>query len=418
MQVQSPETIIPITPGAATSEYVLRDSLLRSTGSRRALAGFYVSGVLLGFLGAILLSWEHHLSSSYDIIAQYFWGVIAGLVASVWIAPRLLERKGIAWSLSFACAIAGMGFLGLAFASPPLLSWWRAAALVPIGLSASILHTAVFQAISPIYRRNPAATVNLAGMLFGLGCLTDAVLISGAFYLYSAPVIQAWIAVIPALFGWLFWKGSYTDLPVPPRSQPTGYRSALTNPGAVLLSLLLFFQLGNEWAVAGWLPVFLSQRLGISPTTALWMLALYWLALTVGRVAARWLLPRVRHSRILLSCVVGAIFGSLILSVTNNQFGAVVGILLVGAAFAPIYPLVIERIGWSFPSYQPGFYNGLFSIALVGGFFAPAILGYVAMWWGVGYVMMWPMFGSAIVFLLLILAWLEARLSTHARPSR
>lgn len=412
MQVQSPEPIALVT-----REYALQDSLLRSSGSRRALAGFYVSGVLLGFLGAILLSWEHHLSSSYDIIARYFFGLIVGLVMSVWIAPRLVERKGIAWSLSFACATAGLGFLGLAFTSPPLSPWWRAAALVPIGLSASILHTAVFHAISPIYKRNPAATVNLAGMLFGLGCLTDAVLISGAFYLYSVPVIQGWIAVIPALFGWLFWKGSYNNLPMPPQPRPGEYFSALATPGAILLSLLLFFQLGNEWAVAGWLPVFLSQRLGISPTTALWMLALYWLALSVSRIAARWLLPRVRHSRILLSCVVGAVFGSLILSATNNQFGAAVGVILVGAAFAPIYPLVIERIGWSFPSYKPGFYNGLFSIALVGGFFAPAILGYVAMWWGVGTVMMWPMFGSAIVFLLLILVWLEARLSAHVRPS-
>ena len=55
-------------------------------------------------------------------------------------------------------------------------------------------------------------------------------------------------------------------------------------PAAVLLALLLFFQLGNEWALAGWLALFLTQRLGISPAAALLMLALYWLALLVGRV--------------------------------------------------------------------------------------------------------------------------------------
>lgn len=411
MQVQTPE---PVAAQAADHPSLHGPH----RGSRRALAGFYVSGLLLGFPGAILLSWEHHLSSSYDIIGAYFAGLIVGLVASVWISPRLLEKRGIGWSLAFACAIAGTAFLYLAFASPPLSAWWRAAALPLIGLSAGILHTGVFHAISPIYRRNPVATVNLAGMLFGLGCLTDALLISAAYYLYSVPVIQVWIAVIPALFGWLFWKGTYTDLPVPRQPRPGVYLSALKNPGAILLSLLLFFQLGNEWSVAGWLPLFLSQRLGISPTTALWMLALYWLSLSVGRIAARWVLPNVRHSRLLLGCVVAALFGSLILSATNNQFGAVVGTLLLGGAFAPIYPLVVERIGWSFPSYQPGFYNGLFSVALAGGLFAPTILAYVARTWGVGTVMILPMLGSAIVFLLLILVWLEARLSAHARPSR
>ena len=74
----------------------------------------------------------------------------------------------------------------------------------------------------------------------------------------------------------------------------------MRSPGAVLFSLLLFFQFGNEWAVAGWLPLFLIQRLGISPATSLLMLALYWLALLVGRVVAQWILPRVRHARLLV----------------------------------------------------------------------------------------------------------------------
>ena len=309
-------------------------------------------------------------------------------------------------------------FCVYAFVSPPISYWWRVAALALVGVSAGILHTGVFHAISPIYRHNPAATVNLSCMLFGLGCFTDAVLISGAYYLYSVPVIQVWIAVIPSLFGWLFWKGTFSDDPVPLQPRPSALFGALKNPGAVLLSLLLFFQLGSEWAVAGWLPLFLSQRLGISPTSALWMLALYWFTLSIGRIGAQWILPRVRHSRLLIGCAFTVVLGSVILSATNNTFGAFAGILMLGGAFAPIYPLVIEKIGHNFPSYQPGFYNGLFSFAMAAGLLAPAILGYVAMAWGVGTVMMLPMFGSAMVFLLLLLIWLEARLSAHVRPSR
>ena len=394
------------------------EGTLGSSGSRRALAGFFVSGVLMGFLGAILLSWDHHLSAEYDVIAWYFLGLIAGLIASVWIAPRLLETKGIGWTLSFACAIAGAAFLYLAFVSPPLSPWWRVAGLVVVGCAAGILHTAIFHAVSSMYRHDPAATVNLAGMLFGLGCLADAVLISGAYFLYSAPAIQAWIAVIPAGFGWMYWKSSFKLEPVPHQPPPAAFLVMLKNPGAVLLSLLLFFQFGNEWAVAGWLALFLSQRLGLSPSTALWMLGLYWTALLVGRVLAQWILPRVRHSRLLLGCVVLSMFGSVVLSATNNEFGAISAILMLGCSFAPIYPLVVEKIGYSFPSYHPGFYNGLFSCALAGGLLAPCALGYVAAEWGVGTVMMLPMAGAVIVFLLLVLIWMEARLSAHAHPRK
>ncbi len=71
----------------------------------------------------------------------------------------------------------------------------------------------------------------------------------------------------------------FPDVAVTRDPAPRQIFTELKTPAAVLLSLILFFQLGNEWAIAGWLPLFLSQRLGISPETSLLMLALYWLAL-------------------------------------------------------------------------------------------------------------------------------------------
>jgi fucose permease len=174
--------------------------------------------------------------------------------------------------------------------------------------------------------------------------------------------------------------------------------------------------LGNEWALAGWLALFLSQRLGISPPTALGMLALFWLALTVGRAASQWILPRARHGRLLLATVTAAMFGCVILGATDNQFGAITGVLLVGLAFAPIYPLVVEKIGHRFPYYRPGSYNGIFSLAMAGGLLTPGVMGYVASVYGLRAIMLMPMIGSVVVFILLLLIWLESRLRAHTTP--
>ena len=388
----------------------LVEGSLSATGSRRALAGFFVSGVLLSFLGAILPSWKQHLSSDYTIVGLYFVGLIVGLLASVTVAPRMLESKGLGWTLAFACAIAGTGFLYLAFVSPPVSFWWRVVGLAVIGFSAGILHTGVFHAVSPMYHHDPAATVNLAGVLFGLGCLTVALLISGAFYMYTAPTLQAWIAVIPAVFGWIYVKTPFAPIPVPHQPPLRAIFVEIRNPAAVLLALLLFFQLGNEWSLAGWLALFLTQRLGVSPPEALRMLALYWLALLVGRVVAQWVMPRVRHTRLLIASAAASILGCVILIATDNTFGAISGILLLGAAFAPIYPLVVEKIGSRFPYFHPGFYNGIFSFALAGGLLAPCTLGFFASQWGVGVVMGLPLAGTIVVLILLPLIGLEARL--------
>jgi len=389
---------------------------LAATGARKALAGFFVSGLLLAFLGAILPSWRHHIFSDYSTISTYFIGLIAGIAGSVWVSPPLLERKGIGWTLAFACAVASAALLYLAFVSPPYSPWWRVAGLAIVGLAAGILHTGIFDAISPMYRHDPAATINLAGICFGLGCLTVALLVAGTFYAYSAPAIQTWIAVIPGLFGWYYVRAKFTPQPVPPHQpSPKALLNELRSPGAVLFSLLLFFQFGNEWAIAGWLPLFLSQRLGISPKTAVGMLAMYWAALLFGRVAAQSIMPRFSHAKLLALSILGAMFGCVILLATINRFGAIIGILMLGGAFAPIYPLVVEKIGFRFPYYHPGFYNGIFSFAIAGGLLAPCTLGYFASIWGIGVVMALPLAGSAVVFLLLTLISLEARLSSAAQ---
>jgi fucose permease len=287
--------------------------------------------------------------------------------------------------------------------------------MMAVGCAAGILHAAVFNAVSPMYRHDPLATVNLAGILFGSGCLLEALAISFGYFAYTAPTIQVWIAAVPALFGWMYWRTRFDDIAAPPKPPAGTALSALRNPGAVLLSLLLFFQLGNEWGVAGWLALFLIQSLGISPATTLGMLALYWFALILGRVAAQWLLPRVRHARLLSGSVVASLFGCLILTATKNEFGAVTGVLFVGLAYGPIYPLVVEKIGRRFPAYHPGFNNGIFSVALAGGMLTPCLMGLSAKFWGLKTVMLFPLVGSAMVFLLLFLIWLEARLGTNAR---
>ena len=154
------------------------------------------------------------------------------------------------------------------------------------------------------------------------------------FYTYTATAIQIWLALIPGFFAIAYARVALR--PVHRGAHSAGPRvaeSELRSPDAVLFSLVLFFQFGNEWAIAGWLPLFLSQRLGLSPSTSILILALYWLALLVGRVAAQWILPLVRHTRLLGGRVLTYVFACVILIKTDNLFGAVTGVLLLGGGF-------------------------------------------------------------------------------------
>jgi FHS family glucose/mannose:H+ symporter-like MFS transporter len=389
----------------------LETQVLDASEGRRSLSAFLISGMLMSFLGAILPAWRYHLRANFIEVGYYFLSLNLGFLLSVAAAHVLLPRRGVKFVLILANSMACAGFLYLALTSPPVAAIWRLLGLLWIGISAGLLNAGVFHAISPQYRHDRAATTNLAGVMFGLGCLLTALLVAGTYYVYTVPSILILFAILPGFFAANYVKARPTPSPA---LQPIPLQQLLRdfrNPGAILFSLLLFFQFGNEWSIAGWLPLFLIRRLGISPADSLLLLALYWAALLVGRILSQLLLKRMSHGLLLIGSVVSALLGTLVLSSTNNLFGAVMGILFVGGGFASVYPLVVEKIGHRFPYYHPGFYNGIFSFAITGGFIAPWSLGYFAQNWGIQAVMVLPLLGTCMVFALVLLIMLEAKLS-------
>ena len=384
-------------------------------GGGKALAGFLLSGFLLALLGAILPAWGYHRDQpDFTEVGNCFLSVAVGVVVAAATARRILVRRGLAFLLVFSCALSCVALAYLALVSPPASPWWRVAGLLVLGIGAGLLNMALFHAISPSYQADAAGTATMGGAWYGLGCLVATLLVAGTLVIAGTsyvPGALAFMAVVPAIFAVIYARSSY-----PARAevaQPT-LRQALKDfrsPGAVMFAALLFFQFGNEWSIAGWLPIFLIRRMGLSPEAALIILALYWLFLMTGRAGSVAILPRVRHGRLLLGSVLVALFGCLVLFLSKNAFGALSGAFFVGAGYASIYPLVAEAIGRRFPYYHPGFFNGIFSLALVGGLLAPASVGYAAAGMGVGVVIGIPLAGTCMVMVLIFLILLESKVT-------
>ena len=384
------------------------DTSVNRTGTT-ALSGFLLSGFLFALLGALLPAWGYHLDPEYSHPGLYFLCLACGVIFSGLLMRRIAPRVGTL--LTSACCMAWLAMIFLAVVGPPAPAAYRLIGWVVIGFAGGLLNTGLFETIRPAYQNDSAATINLGGVYFGLGCLASALLLAGTFYLYSVSAILILVSVVPGFFA-VYYSQRYRSSPERVTQPPAKdvFRDFLT-PGAVMFSLLLFFHSGNEWALAGWLPIYLIRRLGLSPQGALWTLAIYWLALLIGRVVAVYLLTRVRHSRMLLSSAASALFGCLLLTLTTNRLGATVGVLFCGAGFAVIYPLVVEKIGRRFPYYHPGIFNSIFSIAIAGGLLSPWLIGMLADSYGAWVVMGLPVLGTLMVVILLLLIWLESKVT-------
>lgn len=385
--------------------------LFNAPAARKILFGFLVTGMLMAFLGAILPAWGYHLHSDYLTVGNFFLAMNAGILAAIRAVRAMLARWTLRVVLVCGASLAAAALLYLAAVPPTAHPLWRMAGVCLLGLSAGTLSSSLLHALSPLYRHEPAATLTLAGTFFGSGCWLTAVMVAGAYYVYTVPSILVLMATVPGFLAGLYARSDFQPPPPPPHRPWKEALADFRSPTAVLFAGLLFLQFGNEWAIAGWLPVFLVQRLGVSPATSLKLLAMYWFFLLAGRAAVQWLLPRVRHSRLLFCSALGAVLGCAILSFTNNRFGAGTGVVLVGLSYAAIYPLVAENIRNAFPYYHPGFASGIFALAFTGALLAPWSLGVCAHYWGIRIVMLLPLAGSVIVFALLMALWLVARLT-------
>jgi len=361
----------------------------------------------MSFLGATLPGWRYHLEASFSNAGNYFLVMAAGFVLSIFAVHAFLGARGSRFLLWLASAISCVGFIGLAGASWLELPMARLPGLFCAGSSAGLWSMVMFQSITPAYRRNAATRTNQAAMLFGAGCLLTALLTAGMYSAFPVAAVLAALAIPPGLAAVWFARSKAAD----PRLRASWAWRDFQNPGVMLFGLLLFFQFGNEWSIAGWLPLFLIRRLGMSPRAALLMLALYWTVLLAGRLGSQWVIPRASRTALLAGSILSALLGTVVLASTNNAFGAAMGVVFAGIGFAPVFPLLARKVGHRFPEYRASVFSGLFSLGMLGGLLAPWTAGFFASEWGIEAVMFLPMLGVCAVLVLTLLILLEAKLS-------
>jgi predicted MFS family arabinose efflux permease len=377
------------------------------------MAGFFPLGLMLGMLGSLVITWHYHTDAEPNVIGLHFLGMSAGFVFASQMLSRPLSQMPVP---TVGICSTGLGFVSLMalnFLSPPAAQVWRIAALTVAGCAAGGLTHSLFCANEAIFEQAPASAANRAGALFVGGALL-ATIVAGVTYFGGSPKTPtALLAIVPAVYLAVLFRNRFWLAREAVRHDGEDIlRDTLRDLhsiAAMLFALLILFQFVCEWAIAGWLPLFLIHTLGINPATAIWALALYFLALMAGRLLAQFLLPIVSHRKMLLFGVALAMAGYLLLSLTSFTAIALAAAVVIGCGHAPIYPLVAERLHDRL-SYHTGFYSGSISLAIAAAMATPWLLGYVAESFGMSWVMLIPAIASIVVLVLAILIMLESRL--------
>lgn len=392
------------------------NQLFAMTIARLWVSGFLVLGVLLGLVGSLSVAWQYHIDVEPQVIGLHFLALNAGYIVAAVAVQHLLPRISTKFLALLGSGLVCFSLFALSIVAPPFAAVWRLLVLFAGGSGAGALGTSLLYVSESNSERPTAAAVNKAGVSFGCGCLLSTIVLGATYLLNRAQSAPALLALLPLTFLLVLARTTSYEESKPVPSKERELRETLRDVrsiATVLFSLLLFFQFGNEWALAGWLPLFLVHRLGTNPVAAIGVLALYFMTLMLGRVAALRLLPRVSHRKLLIASIAAAVCGFMLLTFAVSLVSAAAGVIVIGIGFGPIYPLIADRLDQRF-SCHPRFYNGALSIAITGAMSAPCLLGFIDASLGMRYIMLLPAFGSVIVLMLSLLLMLEAHLMSES----
>jgi MFS transporter, FHS family, glucose/mannose:H+ symporter len=342
-----------------------------------AFAGMFGFGIVMALLGAVLPLLAQRLHFDLARAGDLFFVMNAGMLVTTLVVGPFTDRFGHKFPLIIAPLFVtiALGLIPRANSFEELL-----VGVLLLGIGGGALNQVTNTLIADLYAEVHAknAALNVLGVFFGFGALFVPFAIGSAlrtlgfgrilFLAMGLSLIPA-VVSIPLAF------------PVPRQREGVSGRpmlSLLGQPIVLTFALLLFFQSGNEFVLGGYITTYLTRELGVTVSTASYLLAAYWASLMLSRVILSRVMLRQRGELLVRSGALGVAVSMALLLVIGSAPAALVCVSLLGFSIATIFPTVLGLAGSCYPSHAGTVFSILIGIALVGGMTMPWLAGRIA----------------------------------------
>jgi fucose permease len=291
---------------------------------------FALTGVLHVVSGALLpsLAMRFHLSDSDSgfLFLLYYAGTSIGALLCRWNCARSI-------TLGFVCIVCGC--VAVIAAPRPLLP----IAFLLLGISVGVPMSAVSLYVGRAFPDRCAPILTSLNFSWSIGALA-APLIAAQILVHhtyrAAYMLFAVMAIAAALACGLLLKEE------PENEQPASETHSHSGLALVLIfALAAFLEVGVENTAAAWLPTYVLRTAEKGIAIAAASSALYWFGFLFSRGLCSFVLLRVAPARVFRVAVFIAIVSASLLFAVTSVAGRGVALFVLGAALAPIYPLVI-----------------------------------------------------------------------------
>jgi fucose permease len=298
----------------------------------------------------------------------------------LFIGP-LVDKIGFKPVALLGFAVTSLSMFILAFASSFSVAL---IASVLLGVGAMSLNT-VGNTLIPVVLfkgQDPVRASNFGNGFFGLGYTVTPLLIVFIIKVLGLKYTVALviIAILSLILLTLVFAVTFPTV-------STGYKFSmavklLLKPAVLIAALALFCYSSMEQSMGAWIKKLMEELYGgnlniNAATKAGMVLSLFGIAMMVSR----FLFSTLKNltsigSKVLVSMSILSILAIVLLIMAKTTGVAILGVILAGLAFAPIFPTVV---GITFSKFDPSLYGSIFgiifAIGMLGGTFAPKLIG-------------------------------------------
>jgi fucose permease len=304
------------------------------TSPRRALfvlhPVFALTGIVQAIGGPLLpsIALRFHLRDHQSglLFLCYFAGTTLG---AIFCRGNYTRSLALSFLLMSACC------LGITIATRPLLPF----AFFLLGISNGIPMSAVNLFVGRSFPLRCAPMLTFLNFSWSAGALMAPLLAARVLLHHderAAYLLLSGLAAVASLACALLLQ----DAPEAPRSPQASTRTAHLRL-ILVFAFATFLQVGVENTAVTWLASFILRSTGAGAAQAAAASSLYFLGFLASRGLSSLLLLRADSTRVFRIAVLTALAAALLLFVLPSTASRSGAMLLLGAALAPIYPLVI-----------------------------------------------------------------------------
>lgn len=341
-----------------------------------ACASFFGLGMITAAIGPALPDLAGNTASALSAVGGLFSGLFFGALAAQGLTGLLLDRLGPRWLILGGLLVMGSGMFGVSLArSLPL----ALACATFAGFGHGIIDVVMNVSVSNLFPGRRASVLNLLNVFFGAGAFLAPAAAGLSLRLTGSSLPALWLGaglelllVPPCL--WFFHIPAARQ--TAPRAAEAG--SLARSPALWLLGLLLLVYVGVENGAGGWVSAYLQQTTPLAAANAALVASGFWLALTLGRAVAALLGARWSSGALLGASLTAALAGgAAIVAGTGHTALSILGFLLLGFGFGPVFPTTLAITTATF-SASPGTAASLaVAMGSIGGMLIPWLQGIV-----------------------------------------